>query len=158
MKQLSFIFTYILTMVFAYGQETASYTIPSVLPASPTVAGLMNFEEVPVDNYTGIPSIGVPLFTVPLDQNLSLNLNASYHTEGIKVSNRSGWLGNGWSLTGLGTISRTVVGKPDEQLAGILSQHQAPVNGGYSVSYYDYDTMDVDEKNDICSICPNKNK
>ncbi len=158
MKKVLFLMLALKAGITMYGQvgppssgsglvSAPSYDIPNVIPASPTVSALMQFEEVPVDTYTGIPSISIPIFSMPLDGSLNFAMSASYHPNGVNMNNRSGWLGNGWSLTGLGSISRTVVGKPDEHLSGVLSQHLRTINGGYQVSYYDYDTMSIDERN-----------
>ncbi len=143
---------FLIASCIAIGQTTTigeegntAYDAPSVIPPSPTVAALMQFEEVPVDLYTGIPSIGIPIFSSALDQNLGFNLGLSYHPEGIKVDNRSGWTGTGWSVTGLGAVSRTVLGHPDEYGTGVLHQHNAP---GID-SYYDYDDFGVEEKNNF---------
>ncbi len=111
-----------------------AYGLPTVIPPSPTVAALMQFEEVPVDLYSGIPSITIPIFSSPLDQNMGFNLALSYHPEGVKIDNRSGWTGTGWSLTGLGAISRTVIGYPDEHQKGVLTSN---INGHLSYEEYD---------------------
>lgn len=114
------------------GSANTAYDLPTIIPPSPTVSNLMQFEEIPVDNVSGIPNISIPLYSGSLDQNIVLNLGLSYHPDGIRVDNRSGWTGTGWSLTGLGAVSRTVLGIPDEHSGGVLS----PKPG--VMQYYDY--------------------
>ncbi len=99
-------------------QETP-HDLPKIIPPSPTVANLMQFEEIPVDNYTGQPNITIPLFSKNIHQGLGLNLALSYNTQGVKVDNRSGWTGTGWSLFAGGSVSRTVRGVPDEINDGV---------------------------------------
>jgi hypothetical protein len=89
--------------------------LPQVIPPSPTVANLMQFEEVPVSNYTGQPNISIPLYNRALSQDISLALSLSYNTQSVKINNRSGWTGTGWSLNAGGVISRTVRGIADDQ-------------------------------------------
>ncbi len=94
-------------------------SLPNIIPPSPTVANLMQFEEVPVDNYSGQPDIAIPLLTKSLGGGLSLPLALKYNTQGVKIHNRSGWTGTGWSLEAGGVVSRTVRGIPDERRRGL---------------------------------------
>ncbi len=89
--------------------------LPEVIPPTPTVANLMQFEEVPVSHYTGQPNIAIPLYSKAINSDLGINIGLSYNTQGIKINNRSGWTGTGWSLNAGGVVSRTVRGIPDEQ-------------------------------------------
>ncbi|WP_298900951.1 RHS repeat domain-containing protein [uncultured Psychroserpens sp.] len=93
----------------SYGQE-----LPEIIPPSPTVANLMQFEEVPVSYYTGQPNISIPIYSKALNGDLAVNIGLSYNTQGVKINNISGWTGTGWSLNAGGVISRTVRGEPDE--------------------------------------------
>jgi len=89
--------------------------LPKVLPPSPSVAALMKFEEVPVDNYTGIPDISIPLYSIGThSKDIALNLSLKYHPSSIAIDEDASYTGLGWSLFGGGTISRTVRGLPDE--------------------------------------------
>ncbi|WP_420571465.1 DUF6443 domain-containing protein [Kordia sp.] len=100
----------------SYAQDDSNPTeLPTIIPASPTVANLMQFEEVPVSQYTGVPDIGIPIFGKQLSPNVGLNLSLRYNTTGIRIDERSGWTGTGWTLDAGGVISRTVVGEPDEK-------------------------------------------
>ncbi|NER12754.1 hypothetical protein GWK08_04830 [Leptobacterium flavescens] len=101
--------------VYAQGSDVA---LPEIIPPSPTVASLMQFEEVPVDYYSGQANISIPLYSRPLSGGLGLSFGLSYHTTGVRINERSGWTGTGWSLTGLGVISRTVRGVVDEEANG----------------------------------------
>ncbi|WP_299525234.1 hypothetical protein, partial [Winogradskyella sp.] len=67
--------------------------LPEIVPPSPTVANLMQFEEVPVSYYTGQPNISVPLYNKQLGSDLSMGIGLQYNTQGIKIDNRSGWVG-----------------------------------------------------------------
>nr|WP_321232928.1 hypothetical protein [uncultured Psychroserpens sp.] len=110
----------VLMTLSVYGQE-----LPEVIPPSPTVANLMQFEEVPVSHYTGQPNISIPLYSKALNNGIGINIALSYNTQGIKINNRSSWVGTGWSLNAGGVISRTVRGLPDEKRDGFGS----PLNG-----------------------------
>lgn len=119
-----------------------SQELPEVLPPSPTVANLMQFEEVPISYYTGQPNISIPIYSKAISGGLSLNIGLSYNTQGVKLNSRSGWTGTGWSLNAGGTISRTVRGEPDE-----ISTATHPVKVGiYHLNdYWNYDNPSTDK-------------
>lgn len=87
--------------------------IPSVIPPSPDAASLGKYGEVPVSLYTGAINISIPLWEIRTNK-LSVPIKLSYQDDGIKISERSGWIGEGWSLIANGVITRTVRGKIDE--------------------------------------------
>lgn len=103
----------------AYPEGAAE--LPIITPPSPTVASLMKFEEVPVNNYTGIPNISIPLYSTETYGGFPIDISLSYHPSGVAVNNVASWVGNGWSLNAGGTISRTIHGKPDDVQYGMLS-------------------------------------
>lgn len=110
---------------------------PTVIPPSPTISNLMSFTSFPTNNYTGIPSISIPLFgTVTKDKAFNFNLSLNYHTNGVMVKSVAGLLGTGWSLFSGGAISRTMKGIPDERkFYGVLN------NG-----YYEYASHTTEER------------
>jgi YD repeat-containing protein len=98
-------------------EEVIKTDLPTVFPPSPTVAALMKFEETPVNNYTGIPDISIPLFsTGTLSKDINLDISLKYHPGGVSADEKASDVGLGWSLFAGGTISRTVNGLPDELL------------------------------------------
>lgn len=84
---------------------------------SPTAASLGKFGEVPVNLYSGVPDITVPLFVVK-GRTIDLPIQLKYHAGGIKVQEIGGWAGIGWALEAGGVITRTVRGLVDEKPAG----------------------------------------
>ena len=95
-------------------KETPNY-LPSYTPPSPSVAALMKFEEVPVDNYTGVPDVSVPLFNAASkDKNIQIDISLKYHPSAVAVNEIASDVGLGWSLFAGGTIARTVKDLPDE--------------------------------------------
>ncbi|MDH7447848.1 RHS repeat domain-containing protein [Aquimarina sp. 2201CG14-23] len=144
MKKISLIVMTLFLGITMYGQDTpegdSPFGLPTIVPPSPTVANLMQFEEVPVEYYTGQPSIGIPLFSKTIHKGISLGLSLQYNTQGVKVDSRSGWTGTGWSLFAGGSISRTVRGFPDESSAidrlGVL----------HNPDFWNYNTLSANEK------------
>lgn len=100
--------------LIGYSQNQTNVALPEVIPPSPTVANLTAITETSVGNYTGLPEINIPLAHIKVMENLDVNLSISYNAHGAKVKDIASEVGLGWSLNGLGTISRNVVEFPDE--------------------------------------------
>ncbi len=130
-------------------QQSKPSDLPTILPPSPTVAALMHFEEVPVNNYSGQPSIGVPIFSKALTSELGYNIGLSYSTLGIRAEERSGWVGKGWALDGEAVISRTVRDIADEidqiesPQPGIQQKYQIGVQHN---TFFNWDNFSSTEK------------
>jgi len=75
-----------------YGQEK------SIVPVSPEAAALTKMVNCPVNLYTGIPDISIPLYEIKLGE-LSLPITLQYHAGGFKVNEKSTRVGMGWSLS-----------------------------------------------------------
>lgn len=69
--------------------------------------------EVPVDMYTGNPSIAIPLWTIT-DHDLSEPVALVYNANSVKAGEPSGFYGLGWSLQAGYSISRELRGLPDD--------------------------------------------
>ena len=81
----------------------------------PEMAALARNISYPVDYVTGTVNIKIPLYEVQCGS-LSLPIYLSYNTGGIKVSDPSGWVGQGWTLYSVPIITRSPQGKTDRQL------------------------------------------
>lgn len=117
MKQCILIISILLTCFLSLADETTSYSPRdySPIPPSPQVASLMKYNETPVNYFTGVPDISVPIFTVQ-SGNLSIPIALKYHGTGIKVDDYETSVGLGWSLVAGGAISRTIYGHPDDAI------------------------------------------
>ncbi|MBL7887063.1 MAG: hypothetical protein JNJ52_09965 [Flavobacterium sp.] len=116
MKKIIFTITLLLTLYIAKGQNfDISADYPQITHPEPSVSSLMRFEEIPVSNYTGIPNVNVPFFTIPTrSKDIVLDLSIGYHPSSVAMDEVAGDCGLGWSLFSGGTISRTAVDRPDE--------------------------------------------
>ncbi len=83
------------------------------LPPSPNAASLMEYSSVPVDYFTGIPKIDVPIYNLPTKY-FNIPISLMYHASGIKVQDVASQVGLGWALNAGGAISRVVKGLPDQ--------------------------------------------
>lgn len=97
----------LLTISIALSQNS-----PKVMPPSPTASALAQYTNVPTNNYTGVPSISVPLYTIKSGE-IELPISVNYHASGIKVATEASNVGLGWALNAGGVITRAVNGVDD---------------------------------------------
>jgi YD repeat-containing protein len=94
-----------------------------VTPSGPSVSALMNFNDIPVNPYTGVPDINIPIYHFPThSKDVNVDLSVNYHPSG--ASNYSGVseVGRGWSLMAGGAIARNVTDFPDKlNVAGSIN-------------------------------------
>jgi hypothetical protein len=140
------IYIYLLSIGIVYGQtssENMKQYVPNIFPPAPSVANLMKFEEVPVNNYTGVPDISVPIVNISTQiSDLPMNIAVKYHTYNAKSDSKAGEVGLGWSLLAGGSISRTVVGSPDE-----ITVSLGPNKVKIGMYYDEYTTSIPDKRN-----------
>jgi hypothetical protein len=105
---------------------------------SPNAASLGLYGDIPVSLYTGTPEISIPLYEIKV-KDFTLPVSLSYHASGIRVDQRPGWTGLGWTLFAGGAITRSINSMPDE-----LNSQQGLTNAGY---YYNYGSLNVSNWN-----------
>ena len=84
----------------------------TVTTNAPTTAGLGRYGEYPVNHVYGLPNIGIPLLEYG-SGSIKQKINLSYHAGGIKVKDKAGWVGLGWSLNAGGVITKSINGADD---------------------------------------------
>lgn len=94
-------------------QNSNQNLLPNVIGPSPEVAQLGKFGSYDVNNFTGVPSISIPIYEI-VAKDIAIPITLKYHPSGIKVSDRPSMVGLGWSLSVGGFISRQVLGLADE--------------------------------------------
>lgn len=88
--------------LFGYGQM-------NITPPSTQAGALMRSVNVPVNFYTGVANINIPLYGISL-KSLQVPVQLCYQASGIKVNDAATWVGLGWRLSAGGRISRMVKG------------------------------------------------
>lgn len=121
-----------LTPILGYSQDLNNLNI---VPPSPNAAALGKYGNMPVSYNTGTTNINIPIYkyNVP-DKDFSLDVSLNYHTGGVRVDETASTVGLGWALSAGGTVSRTMVGLPDDSQYGYMR------NG--AVNYTNTDLMD----------------
>ena len=124
----------------SYGQDASNFNftepVINVIPPSPNVVEFQQYVDVPINHYTGIPEINIPLYTLKTPQ-LTLPISLTYHAGGLKVGSHASWVGAGWTLNAGGVIGRTVRGKAaDETIKSNERNENAPFI--YGLLTHDY--------------------
>ena len=111
-KRLALITVQVLSATAIFAQSQNSYSLVDNLhPVSPTISQFSKYTDLPVGEYTGIPSIVIPLYEVEAD-GVKVPLALTYHAAGNRVSQDASWVGLGWDLQ-IGSVVQTVNGKDD---------------------------------------------
>lgn len=98
----------------AYSQNPVAPDLTKGHVPSPEAYAMMQYEEIPVSLYSGVPSISIPVYTIKVgDYSLPISLN--YHASGIKIAQEASRVGLGWSLFAGGSITRSRRGDDDGQ-------------------------------------------
>ncbi len=79
----------------------------SLIPQAPDAQALARAIDIPVNAYTGIPQISIPLYEINIGE-LTIPITLSYHAGGILANQEATEVGLGWSLLAGGSITRTI--------------------------------------------------
>jgi hypothetical protein len=121
---MRYVFSTLMVLVVAIkgiAQQSASFKdLIDVSTKPPEVASLGKFGNIPVSNCTGVPGITIPVYEINIGK-IKLPISLDYHAGGIRVDETAGSVGLGWALSGIGIVSRNVVGIPDEGQFGFIN-------------------------------------
>ncbi|MBC7938029.1 MAG: hypothetical protein H7Y86_21990 [Rhizobacter sp.] len=106
--------TFLLLFNMVSGQTLADLKLQNYRPVSPESFQFLKYTEMPVSEYTGIPNIAVPLYDIQLD-GVTVPLNLTYHSVGLKVNQDASNVGLGWDLNIGGRIIQEIVDVDDYQ-------------------------------------------
>ena len=83
----------------------------NLVPVAPTASQFVKYTEVPVSEYTGIPQISVPLYTIAVD-GVQVPIDLTYHAGGVRVNQEASWVGLGWDLQ-VGAVVQNIADEDD---------------------------------------------
>jgi hypothetical protein len=96
-------------------------TVQVLTPPPPEVSALGKFGLVPVSNFTGVPDVSFPVYTIK-EGTLTFPVSLKYYAGGIKVKEDASEVGLGWALSAGGSITSSTRGEPDFP-AGFWNTH-----------------------------------
>lgn len=129
-------FTRVILLIFSLlSIKYQSFAQPSGLPRSysppsPTAANLGLYAVAPVDHYTGVPALAIPIYDINV-KNINLNISLSYHSAGVRQADEASWVGLGWSLNAGGVITRTKRDGDDFSEHGFYKNPAPSCSGAY---------------------------
>jgi len=116
----------------AQATSQTQYFVPMLAPRSPAATAIEKYGTYQVNEFTGVPDISIPLYTVEAG-GLQVPITLSYHASGIKVTDVASWAGLGWSISSGGQITRRTMGLPDDCAFGYLNGYMhIPNNNSYN--------------------------
>lgn len=122
MKRIAYLIIVMINAIVAYADGEISSniindpTVKNLLPQfntfTPEAASLGKYGTYGMTEYSGVPNISVPLFSIK-SGNFALPVEISYDASGIKVEQEATYVGLGWNLIMGGSINHIVCGKND---------------------------------------------
>lgn len=91
-----------------HGYSQGNISIPS-----PNASSLGSYGNIPVNMFTGLPNVNVPLYNYQF-HDIHVPINLSYQYRGFRPNEHPSWVGLGWTLQAGGVVTRIKKGEPDE--------------------------------------------
>jgi hypothetical protein len=145
MKKFIFIIFIFVIKKQCFGQNAPN--LGNFAALSPTSEAASKMSAVPVNIFTGVPQIGVPIYSYNNPRNgLSFNISLDYFAGGSQVAESPSILGLGWNLNAGGIITRIVRGGPDDlPSTGFMYASAIPSDfRNYGNAYYN-DSIDAEQ-------------
>lgn len=101
---------FLLLQIIGFGQNAL---VPDILPST-DAAALGKHGTFSVSYATGQANISVPVTSIS-SNGINMGFELNYDGSGIMVDQHPGWVGQNWSLSGGGVITRSVHGIADEE-------------------------------------------
>jgi YD repeat-containing protein len=99
--------------LIGFSQVGDPLTLPNYTPPSPDAFAMTKYGDVPINEFTGMVSQTIPLYTYKAGQ-LELPISINYTGAGVKVDDLPTWVGINWTLNAGGVITRNVNDIADE--------------------------------------------
>ena len=120
--RLEKLFVVIFFGVFVSIAGKAQNELQKITPLTPNAAAIAKYGETPVGQFTGIPGVNIPIYTIQ-SKELALPLSLSYHAGGNKIEEIASWAGLGWSVNTVPVISRNIRGLADDAAGGFFGTY-----------------------------------
>lgn len=100
-------------------------SLPMLTAPSPKASMMNSFGNYPVNLYTGLVDITVPIFEININ-GIKVPVEFKYHASGLRYDDDPMELGYGWTLIAGGTISHSVRGTPEGRSISGSGQRSNP--------------------------------
>jgi YD repeat-containing protein len=141
MKKILLLFVLVWGVGVSCGQDSGELTVPGVIPPSPEVASLLEFNHSKANEYSGGVSASIPLYAIRKGD-INIPISISYHSTGHEIDKVSSQIGMGWSLNAGGVVGRTILGGADEQVYGYSDERiAAAISYDFNCINEEYDLL-----------------
>ncbi|REC41836.1 RHS repeat domain-containing protein [Chryseobacterium pennipullorum] len=103
-----------ITTILSILTGAVSYAQLNIKPPNTDAISVFNFTESPVSLHTGLVDISYPIYEIKTP-GLTIPINLSYFSRGVRVDEIGSYVGIGWSLNYGGMISRQIREGADEE-------------------------------------------
>lgn len=107
-KNISVLILFTLCCLGSIAQQSIPINIPT-----PNAASLGRYGDIKVSHFNGTADINVPIFSMN-ERGVKLDIKLNYNSSGVMVNSLPGWVGENWTLSAGGVITRVINGNPDE--------------------------------------------
>ncbi len=143
MKKVQFL-PCLLAAVLAFSKLVAQDG--SSLSMSGNTMAASKAEDIPVNMYTGIPGISIPLYNYSHHSGLSMGITLDYFAGGIRVNETPSTAGLGWNLSTGGVIIRSIRGMPDDYPEkGFMYSPALPADYRQKAHAFYHDSLDAQQ-------------
>lgn len=107
----------------SWGQRIPANNVPYrslTIPPAPNASSLGKFGAIPVNTFTGVPKVEVPLYEINCG-GMHVPIALLYHSS-LKVEEVPSWVGHGWALSAGGVVTQTIRGRIDQGAQGYWYQ------------------------------------
>jgi hypothetical protein len=110
-----------ISVASALSNLLSSYEAPNNLLklTPPNVASMEQYGNLPINYSTGQLNYSTPLYTINVGDNLNIPIQLLYNNTGLKPDQVPTWVGNGWDLSGFGSVVQFVKGIDDFSFSGL---------------------------------------
>lgn len=134
-NQVLFLISF-LTFCLSYSQSGLQFapkedpfSVNENITSSPETASLGQFGDLSASAYNGTANVNVPIYNLNWE-GLSIPINLSYNSGGIKVASEASWVGLNWTSSTTFGIHRKIYGQDDfnDRISG---EYQGAPKSGY---------------------------
>jgi hypothetical protein len=146
MFKMKLVIAIVLCCAFNFYASAQAPNVGNFTPQTGTTGQGSKLGSVPVNIFTGVPVVGVPLYSYQNNAgDLGWNLSLSYFAGGMQVAQSATNVGLGWFLNATGSVSRTVRGVPDDLPTGYINTLALPTDFRSSGDNYYDDITDAQQ-------------
>ncbi len=91
--KLATLISLVFTLAFTSGiSQPINQYLDDIAMPSPNVSAMNKYVDIPVNLYSGVPNVNIPLYTIQ-EGPISVPIALNYHASGVKLGETASWVG-----------------------------------------------------------------